>query len=443
MDNNFNNSQYMNQGQMNPRNPYDTNQQDLFKSPGNGKKPHPFRNGLLIGIFSTVGVLLICSFVLLTSIGFFSHDNLLNGSTVKKLYSLNSIINEYYYKDVDENDLRNGLYKGLFEGINDKYTEYYTKEEAEELEESLTGNYAGVGMGLSQDQDTKVVTVSFVYDDTPAKKAGIKKGDIVISAAGTEATSMDLSDFVELIRGEEGTTVDVVIKPEGSTDEKTITLKRESITIPTVSYKLLDNNVGYIRISQFTTDTAKEFHEALETLKGQGMTSVIFDLRDNPGGLVDAVTAMLDEILPEGTVVYTVDNKGRREDYTSDDEHQLDIPMAVLINENSASASEIFSGAIRDFKAGTLIGKTSYGKGVVQTTLPLRDGSMVKLTTMEYFTPSGENIQGKGITPDIDCDYDYTGDADALAKKDSDEYTSEDYLNDTQIKKAYDTLTGL
>lgn len=367
----------------------------------------------------------------------------MNGHTISKLESLNYIISKYYYKDVKEKDLQNGLYKGLLEGLNDPYTEYYTADEADELEQSLSGNYAGVGMGLTQDKDTNVVTVSFVYDDTPAKSAGIKKGDKIISAAGVDATSKDLSDFVELIRGTAGTTVDIVYQPSGSTEQKTVTLTRENITIPTVSYKMLDNNVGYIRISQFASDTANEFHDALTDLKSQGMTSIIFDLRDNPGGMVDAVTAMLDEILPKGTVVYTIDHEGNRKDYTSDDEHQLDMPMAVLINKNSASASEIFSGAIRDFKAGTLIGEKSYGKGVVQTTLPLKDGSMVKITTMEYFTPSGENIQGKGITPDIKCDYEYTGDEDALAQKDTDQYTVEDYLNDSQIKKAYDTLTGL
>lgn len=424
---NFDVNQYMDQGQN--------------FSNTNVKKPHPFLKGLLIGIFATAGCACLVVF-LLYSAYVKGSSGVLDSNTTSKLTTLNDIIHEYYYKDVDDNDLQNGLFKGLVEGLNDQYSEYYTPEEANELEESLTGNYAGVGMGLTQDKDTKVVTVSFVYDGTPAKKAGIKKGDIVVSAAGVDATTKELSDFVDLIRGEAGTSVDIVIQ-DSDGNQETVTLTRENITIPTVSHTMLDNNVGYIRISQFATDTAKEFDEALKDLENQGMTSVIFDLRDNPGGLVDAVTEMLDEILPKGTVVYTVDHDGKRKDYTSDDEHKLDIPMAVLINENSASASEIFSGAIRDFKAGTLIGKTSYGKGVVQTTMPLDDGSLIKLTTMEYFTPSGENIQGKGITPDIDCDYEYTGDTDALAAKDTGDYTVEDYLNDSQVKKAYDTLTGL
>lgn len=432
MDNGFNTQQYMNE---------QARAQSINEQPK--KKSHPFRNGLLIGIFATIAVTALCFVVFLFAIGAFSKNTLLNSRTITKLFSLNYLINKYYYKDVDEEDLQNGLYKGLLEGLNDPYTEYYTVEEAEQLEQSLTANYAGVGMGLTQDKDTKKVTVSFVYDDTPAKKAGLKKGDTIISAAGIDATSKDLTDFVQLIRGDEGSTVDIVYQPSGTTEQKTVTLTRENITIPTVSYKMLDDNVGYIRISQFASDTANEFHDALTDLEGQGMASVIFDLRDNPGGMVDAVTAMLDEILPEGTVVYTIDNEGNRKDYTSDDEHQLDIPMAVLINSNSASASEIFSGAIRDFKAGTLIGETSYGKGVVQTTMPLNDGSMVKITTMEYFTPSGENIQGKGITPDIECDFEFTGDENALAEKDTDQYTVEDYLNDSQIKKAFDTLTGL
>ncbi len=413
-----------------PQNPY------VAESPKKQKKKPGFKTGLFVGIAAT----LVACLIIVFAVGSWATGGLLNAKTIGKLNLLNSVIHEYYYKDVDESDLQTGLYKGIMEGLNDPYTAYYTPTEAKALEESLTGNYAGIGAGLTQDKTTMVVTVSFVYDGSPAKEAGLQKGDVIVSADGIDATSMELSDFVQKIRGEEGTDVTLTVSRDGK--EQDYTLTRRTIQVPSVSHRMLSDNVGYIRITEFSSGTADEFDSALKDLQGQGMTSVIFDLRDNPGGLVDAVTKILDELLPEGTVVYTVDHDGKREDYTSDAATYLDMPMAVLINGNSASASEIFSGAIRDFKAGTLIGTTSYGKGVVQSTMPLGDGSLVKLTTMEYFTPSGENIQGKGITPDIEVEYEFTGDADAVAKKTEEELTTEDYLNDSQVKAAFDKLTG-
>lgn len=412
-------------------------QQNPYTSQNAQKKRKPgFKTGLFIGIAATLVICLLVTFTAASALT----GGVLTPKTLSKIGLLNGIIKNYYYKDTDKSDLQTGLYKGLLEGLNDPYSEYYTPDEAKALEESLTGNYAGIGAGLTQDKKTMIVTVSFVYDGSPAKEAGLQKGDIIESVEDIDATSMELSDLVQKIRGQAGSEVHLVIIRDGK--EQDYTIKRQNIQIPSVSHRMLSDTVGYIRITEFSSGTADEFDAALKDLQGQGMTSVIFDLRDNPGGLVDAVTKILDELLPEGTVVYTIDHDGKREDYTSDAATYLDMPMAVLINGNSASASEIFSGAIRDFKAGTLIGTTSYGKGVVQSTMPLADGSLVKLTTMEYFTPSGENIQGKGITPDIEVEYEYNGDADAVAKKSDDEMTAEDFLNDSQIKAAYDHLTG-
>lgn len=403
------------------------------------KKKPGFKTGLLAGIVITLCIVLVITL----AGGYALTGGVLTPAAAAKLGVLDKVIESSYYKDVKKSDLQNGLYKGIVSGLNDPYSEYYTPKEAKELTESLTGNYAGIGAGLSQDKKTMVVTVSFVYDGSPAREAGLQKGDIIESVDGIESTSMELSDLVQKIRGMEGTEVSLVVVRDGI--EKTYDIERKEIQIPSVSSAMLKDGVGYIRITEFSSGTAEEFDKAVDDLTSRGMKSVIFDLRDNPGGLVDAVTKVLDRILPKGTVVYTVDNEGKREDYTSDEDTKLSIPMAVLINGNSASAAEIFAGAVRDFKAGTLIGTKSYGKGVVQSTIPLADGSMVKLTTMEYFTPSGENIQGKGITPDVTEEYEFLGsddEYDAISKKSSEELTADDYLLDGQVKTAFDKLTG-
>ena len=353
----------------------------------------------------------------------------LDGSN-SKLATLISLIKTYYYQDVDDETLVNGIYKGLLESMDDPYTEYYTADEYESLMTSLTGNYSGIGALLSKSADTGVVTITKVYANTPAEEVGLKAGDIIQSADGYIATDENLDTFVQHIRGEEGTTVSLVIVRDE--EELTFEPSRRALTTPTVEHQMLDDNMGYIQVSQFTESTYKDFVAAYEDLESQGMTSLIFDMRNNGGGLLDSVVDILDYLLPEGTVVYTEDKNGNREDYTSDAEHYKSIPMTVLVNGNTASAAEIFTGALRDFDYATIIGTNTFGKGIVQSTIPLADGSAVKITTSSYFTPSGECIHGVGIAPDEELEYEFLGGED-------EEY---DVSLDNQIQKAIEVLKG-
>ena len=399
-------------------------------SPPAGKKENKwvfFRGvlvGILLGLAFIMGFLGIRSLVLKKSAA-----SVMDETTEEKLGVLNGLIHTYYYQDVDDADLSDGLLKGFVEGLNDPYSAYYNKEEYEQFMISTTGNYAGIGAVLSQDKDTNRVSIIKIYPGSPAEKAGLRVDDVIISADGVMAVDMELSDFVQHIRGEAGTSVSLEIYRDGQ--QTTYEVEREAITIPSVSYRMLGDDVGYIMISEFSEGTASEFEAALSDLKSQGMRAVIYDVRSNPGGLVDAVTDILDDILPKGTTVYMMDKKGEKTTYTSDEETQEDFPTVVLINGNSASAAEIFSGAIRDFKYGTLVGTKTYGKGVVQNTLPLSDGSALKLTIASYYTPSGECIQGTGIEPDVELEYEYTGEGSG------DDY---EYDKDNQVQKALEIL---
>ena len=296
---------------------------------------------------------------------------------------------------------------------------------------STNANYYGIGAVLSQAKDTMRVTITKVYEDSPAKKAGLKAGDMIVQVGDITATSMELSDLVTKIRGEEGTTVHLKIYRDGENDYQEIDVERGKVDIPTVSSKMLEDSIGYIQVSEFAENTADQFKTAVKDLQDQGMKAMIIDLRDNGGGLLTSCQEMLDEILPEGTVVYTEDKYGNRQDLTSDAEHYLDLPLTVLVNGNSASASEIFAGAIRDFDYGTLIGTKTFGKGIVQNIKQLADGSAYKLTVAKYYTPSGEYIHGKGIEPDVTLEYEYTGDTDADAY---------DQMKDNQVLKAIEVL---
>ncbi len=355
-------------------------------------------------------------------------SGLLTPSVESKIERLADAIDQLYYEDVDEEDLVQGLYKGLLEGVGDSYTAYYTPEEYKELMISATSSLSGIGIVMQQNPDTMQVTVNYVYEGSPAEKAGILAGDLIVQAGDAVATSMELSEFATQIRGDEGTTVHLKLYRYGK-GYLELDVERAIIDVPTLKGEMLDDGIGYIMIAEFGNKTAEEFADTVSELKAQGMTSMIVDLRNNPGGIVDSVTAMLDQILPEGVTVWTEDKYGNKKEYTSD-AACLDYPMVVLINGNSASSSEIFAGAIRDYKYGTLIGTKTFGKGIVQSIRRLADGSAIKLTTSRYFTPSGQNIHGEGIEPDIKLEYKYL-DPDA---------TEYDMMNDNQILKAIEVL---
>ncbi len=392
-------------------------------------------SGLICGVVITslVGVIYLGSLFRVNSTSSSSDEvleSLESGDTNgSKLSTIVSLIETFYYEDVDANKLIDGIYKGVVLGLEDPYSQYYTKKEYDDLMVSLKGNYAGIGALLQKDvKNGGYVSITKVYPGTPAEKAGLKEGDIIISANGVKGVETELDELVQNIRGEEGTTTELVILR--GEEELTINCVREQIITPTVEYQMLDNNVGYINVSQFNEGTYEDFVKAYEDLQSQGMTSVIYDMRNNGGGLLDSVVNMLDYILPEGTVVSTKDKNGKEEVFSSDSKHCEAIPTTVLVNGNTASAAEIFTGAIRDFKYGTIIGTNTFGKGIVQSTIPLTDGSAVKLTTDTYYTPSGECIHGKGIAPDIELEYEFMGGED-------DEYSVD---LDNQIQKALEVL---
>ncbi len=356
------------------------------------------------------------------------YEKVLDRETEEKIEALAAYIQSSYYEDIDVEELREGLYQGLFENL-DVYSQYYTEEQYQELyEDTLSGTYCGIGASLQQDEETMSVTIVYVYDGSPAQEAGLQEGDIISMVDDYDASSMELTELVSHIRGEESTSVHLVIYRDG--EELEYDIERRNMSLPVVSSDMLTGNTGYIALTEFTESGVDQFSAALTELTEQGMESLIIDLRNNPGGVLTSVCDMLDMILPEGLIVYTEDRDGNRQEYYSTDDESLDVPLVVLVNENSASASEIFAGAIQDRDAGTILGTTTYGKGVVQSVRELADGSAFKLTTHRYFTPGGTCIQDIGITPDVELEYQFLGEED-------DTY---DYSLDNQIQAAIELL---
>ncbi|MGF0032075.1 S41 family peptidase [Bariatricus sp. SGI.154] len=327
------------------------------------------------------------------------------GDTREKISELKELIDENYLGEVDEDKLEEGIYKGFISGLDDPYSVYYDEEETKTLFESTEGEYDGIGAVLSQNMDTGVITLVQIYEDSPAMKAGIQDNDILYKVEDMEVTGEDLSEVVSHIKGEKGTTVELTVLRGDDNEEITATVTRDTIQAKTVEYRMLEDGIGYLSVTEFDTVTYDQYQEALEELKGQGMRGLIVDLRNNPGGSLSTVCDILDLMLPEGLIVYTEDKDGNKQEATSDEEHQFDQPMTVLMNGNSASASEIYAGAIQDYGIGKIVGTQSYGKGVVQQIFDLKDGTCVKLTIAEYFTPNGRNINGTGITPDVEVEY--------------------------------------
>ncbi len=358
------------------------------------------------------------------------------GQTVKdkdvreKLSDIAYIIDAYYYDEVTAEQISEGMYQGILDSLKDPYSQYYNAEEYQSLMEETTGSYYGIGAVLSQDRETKEVTVLRVYKGSPSEAAGLKAGDVVRSVGGIAADSVELTELVKNVKGEEGTTVSIVVQREGVDGELEYQVKRGKVEVPTVEYQLLEGNVGLIQIAEFSDLTPTQFESAVTELKSQGMTALIVDVRDNPGGVLDAVCDVLDQILPEGLLVYTEDKYGEREEYNASGESYLDMPLAVLVNGNSASASEVFAGAIKDYAYGTLIGTKTFGKGIVQSIIGLGDGSAAKVTIAKYFTPKGNYIHKVGIEPDITLEYEY------LEPED----TEYDPMHDNQVQKALEVL---
>lgn len=330
---------------------------------------------------------------------------LLNKEFEAKINKIYNLLGKTFLFEIDDDKLREGMYAGLMSALEDPYSNYYTEEAYQSFNESSEGVYYGIGVSVSQNVKTGVITIVQVFKNAPSYESGLLPGDIIYSINDTEVTGMDLTQAVNMIKGSEGSTVKISVAREGENGYLDFDVERRQVERETVSYEMLEGNIGYILVSEFDEITVKQFYEGIAQLSVDGMQGLIIDLRNNPGGRMDVVLNMLDLLLPEGLLIYTEDKNGvRGSEYYSDSSTALNVPLAVLVNGQSASASEIFAGDIQDFGVGTLVGTTTFGKGIVQTVYPLGDNTGIKVTVSKYFTHGGRNIHGTGITPDVEVE---------------------------------------
>ena len=339
------------------------------------------------------------------SLPFLGKEEAVSQETKEKLSGIQALIQKEYIGEVDEDALQTGICQGYVGALGDPYSAYYDEEQTSALMETTQGEYGGIGVVLTQNLDTGVTTAASVYEDSPAMKAGMKDGDIIYQVEGRDVSGMALEEISGSIKGEKGTTVEITVLRGEEREEVTLTITRDTIQAETVKTRMLEDEIGYLAISEFDSVTLEQYREGLAELTAQGMEGLIVDLRGNPGGNLDTVCEILDLMLPEGLIVYTEDKDGNRQEFTSDEAQEVQVPLAVLVDGNSASASEIYAGAIQDYGIGQIVGTKTYGKGVVQTIYDLKDGTSLKLTVAEYFTPNGRNIDGEGITPDVEVAY--------------------------------------
>ena len=401
--------------------------------------------GLLIGSFT---MLAICAVVIAAAVkkGYIRPDadgsiyiqsETYDGNTgigteaEQKLNLIDQTLKDFYFDDIDDSKVLDNIYKAYVNAYGDKYTVYYTADEYAKIQESSNGAYYGIGVVVRKNDDGTILVVE-PYDGAPGKEAGMRKNDVIVTVNGESVADQDLNSVVAKIKGDEGTTVNIGIRRDGSDDIAELTVTRRKVEIKTVAYEMLDDSVGLITISEFDKVTAQQFKEAYAQLETLGMKGLVIDIRSNPGGLLNVVVDMLDEILPDGLIVYTEDKYGNRQEYNGSNPDVIDVPLAVLVNGESASASEIFAGAVQDYGAGTIIGTQTFGKGIVQTIRRMSDGSAIKYTMAKYFTPKGQDIHGHGVTPDI-------------VEELSDEFnnlTEYDASKDNQLQKAIEVIKG-
>lgn len=348
-----------------------------------------------------------------------------------KLMWVEKYIKENYLRDVDDSKLMDGQLKGLLQSLEDPYSSYMNQDEFESLLQQTAGSFGGIGVVVTPGDDNFITVVSPI-EDTPGERAGIKSGDKIIKVDGIEFLAENMDKAVKVMKGEPNTKVVLTIMRKaknGSNDIFDIEIVREMIRLVTVKSNIIDDDIGYIKITSFDEITYKDFKTELDILGKKGIKGLIIDLRNNPGGLLDICVAIADELLGEGVIVYTQTKDGKRI-YEKSNKSMVDYPLALLVNEGSASASEILAGAIKDHKRGLLIGTTTFGKGVVQRLKPLDDGSGLKLTISEYFTPNGINIHGIGIDPDITIEL----------PEDIEEIGVNNLKEDNQLRKAIEEI---
>lgn len=325
---------------------------------------------------------------------------------LKPISDVMKLVEDKYVKDVDPEKIIEGAIRGMVDSLGDPYSVFMNETEFQDFITAINGSFGGVGMVLSVDENTGDIIVVSPIEETPAQRAGILPRDIIVKVNDSDLAGKSLDEAVKLLRGEKGTKVTVYIKRQDNTELLKFELVRDNIRVTTVKHEIIDNNIGYIKITSFDSQTYDEFKIALNNLRKQGIKGLVLDLRNNPGGSLYESVKIADEILGKGLIVYTEDrNKNKLEEYYSDD-NKISVPLAVLINENSASASEIVAGAIQDHKAGVLIGTKTFGKGSVQEVEPFDDGTGIKLTVARYYIPSGRCIDGIGVKPDVEVKLD-------------------------------------
>ncbi len=318
-----------------------------------------------------------------------------------KLKAIDTIIDSKYYEKIDQGEMNEAAYEGYVSGLGDPYTTYFSKEQYGSFMEDSSGSYEGIGVVVTFGENGEDVEVLSPFAGSPGEQAGVVQGDRILKVNGTDVSGMSLEEVVKLIKGPKGTEVVVSVYRKTTDEMLDLTITRDVINMQTVTHEMLEGDIGYMNISGFQEVTYDQFKEAYDDLEKQGQKGMIIDLRNNPGGYVHIVAEISDALLGKGLIVYTEDKNGKREEIFSDAEHQFVKPMVVLVNAYSASASEILAGAIKDYKVGTIVGTTTFGKGVVQGTYELKDGSAVKVTVAKYFTPAGNNIHGIGVEPDV------------------------------------------
>ncbi len=412
-----------------------------------GAKPPKSRFGLGV-LVGALGAFLICGAMFAAgSIALrrqeagqpSQEENTVSGKTdwkkvEKKLDRIGKYVDDYYIFDdrLDPELQEEYIYKGYMAAMGDVYTTYYTKEEWDEMEEQTSGSYVGIGVLVQQDRNTGLVTAVKVFSGSPAEEAGMKAGDIFAEVGGVDATTMDLDMLVQNhIRGEEGTEVVITVYRPDSGEYIDMPIERRKVSVDTVEAKI-NGDIGYISVSEFDQVSAGQFMAAIDTLQERGMKKLIVDMRNNPGGEVNTVITMTDYLLDQDQVIFSMaGKKGKERVFKSEDHHKVDLPTVVLVNGNSASAAEIFTGALKDNHAATIVGTKTFGKGIVQSVFELDDGSALKITTERYYTPSGQNIHEQGIEPDVVVELDGGNDY-ALSSMKEEE--------DNQLQKAMEIL---
>lgn len=363
------------------------------KGAHNMKNKRSFIGGMATGVLGAV----------ILALGVFLVPNVFakESSTAHKLQYIQKILDQHYVGEIEQKQLEEGIYKGFVAAVGDPYTNYFTKDEFDQFKEKTSGTYAGIGIMMQVDQTDKLITAVQVFENSPAEKAGVLPKDKIVKAEGVDLGFDNFDEAPKIIKGEAGTVVKITVFRPSENRMIDLEITRENVVYPTVEDKMLDDDIGYIQIKQFDEVTYDQFKASLEKIKANKPKGIILDVRDNLGGLLNIVAQITDELLPEGMIVYTKDKQGKILKLESTP-GQIDIPITLLINENSASASEILAGALKDRNRAKLVGMKTYGKGVVQTILPIPDGSGVKVTTSKYYTPNDVCIDGIGIEPDYE-----------------------------------------